>query len=135
MTNKQYSRPPNPHRLYRINQSGGLAGVCAGFAEYFNIDVVIVRLAWVLSFFILGPFSIIAYIVACFVIPSRTTKEKPKMKPEEDDFWRGVERQPTTTFSNLRYQFRDLDERLADLERSVTSKEWKLRREFRDLEK
>jgi phage shock protein C len=67
-------------------------------------------------------------------MPVRFAETKPDMKPEEDAFWRGVERQPTTTFSNLRYQFRDLEERLADLERSVTSKEWKLRRDFRDLE-
>lgn len=135
MTDRQYSQPPNPHRLYRNRQGRGLCGVCAGFADYFNIDVVIVRLAWVLSFLILGPFSLIAYFVACLVIPVRSVGFKAELQPEEDAFWRGVERQPTTTFSNLRYQFRDLDDRLADLERSVTSKEWKLRRQFRDLEK
>lgn len=132
MRSSQYSQPPNPHRLYRSTRRS-ICGVCAGFAEYLNLDVTMVRLVWVLSLFILGPISLIAYFVACVVMPVRS-EEPPEMKPEEDAFWRGVERQPGTTFSNLRYQFRDLEERLADLERSVTSKEWKLRRQFRDLE-
>lgn len=128
-----FSRPPNPHRLYRNRSNGAWCGVLAGIADYFNIDVVIVRIGFFLSFFIFGPLIFVAYFIACFVIPARGSKP-PKMKPEEDSFWRGVERQPEVTFSNLRYQFRDLDDRLADLERTVTSKEWKLRRQFRDLE-
>lgn len=135
MNNQEYSRPPNPHRLHRNKKSGGLCGVCSGFADYFNLDVTLVRLGWVVSLFILGPLSVIAYFVACLMMPVRYRQEEaPELKPEEDAFWRGVERQPHTTFSNLRYQFRDLDDRLADLERSVTSKEWKLRRDFRDIE-
>ncbi|MDQ7017651.1 MAG: envelope stress response membrane protein PspC [Robiginitomaculum sp.] len=130
---KDFSRSPNPHRLYRNRTTGVWCGVCAGLADYFNIDVVLVRILWALSFFIAGPFTFIAYIVACIALPVRGEKP-PKLKPEEDDFWRGVERRPEVTFSNLRYQFRDLEDRLADLERTVTSKEWKLRRQFRDLE-
>jgi len=135
MRSEQYSQPPNPHRLYRNKQSGSLCGVCAGIADYFNIDVILIRIGWFVSIFILGPVSIIAYFVACIFMPVRAPGARPNLKPEEDAFWRSVEKQPTTTFSNLRYQFRDLENRLSDLERSVTSKEWKLRREFRDLEK
>jgi phage shock protein C len=130
---KDFSHSPNPHRLYRNRRTGVWCGVCAGLADYFNIDVVLVRILFFLSFFIAGPFTFIAYIVGCIILPVRGEKP-PKLKPEEDDFWRGVERRPEVTFSNLRYQFRDLDDRLADLERTVTSKEWKLRRQFRDLE-
>lgn len=128
-----YSRPPNPHRLYRNRTKGVLCGVCAGMADYFNADVVLVRILWALSFFIAGPFTFLAYFVSCIAIPARGEKPK-KLDPDEDNFWRGVERKPDVTFSNMRYQFRDLDERLAGLERTVTSKEWKLRRQFRDLE-
>ncbi len=38
------------------------------------------------------------------------------------------------TFSGLRYKFRDLEQRLAGLERHVTSEEFKLNRAFRDIE-
>ena len=37
-------------------------------------------------------------------------------------------------FSNVRYKFKDLDDRLASMERVVTSEEWRLKRQFRDLE-
>ncbi len=134
MRNNEYSRPPNPHRLYRNKLNGVLCGVCAGFADYFNIDVILVRIGWFVSIFILGPISIIAYFVACLFMPVRNRDMRTNLRPDEDAFWRAVEKHPSTTFSNLRYQFRDMDDRLADLERSVTSKEWKLRREFRDLE-
>src|SRR3982074_1448370 len=37
----------SPKRLYRISSAGRIAGVCAGIAEYFDADVTLVRLAWV----------------------------------------------------------------------------------------
>ena len=39
----------------------------------------------------------------------------------------------TTTYNDVRSKFRSLEVRLQDLERSITSKEWKLNRDFRDL--
>jgi phage shock protein C len=56
------------------------------------------------------------------------------LSPDEDRFWRSVSDRPAETFSNIRYKFKDMDDRLARMERSVTSEEWKLKREFRDLE-
>jgi phage shock protein PspC (stress-responsive transcriptional regulator) len=35
-------------RLYKIERGRKIFGVCGGLAEYFNIDVSIVRIAWVL---------------------------------------------------------------------------------------
>ena len=54
---------------------------------------------------------------------------------EEEAFWRGVADRPKTTYSGLKYTFMDLEDRLQNLEASVTSDEWRLRREFRNLEK
>ena len=36
----------NGKRLYRSESSRMLCGVCAGIAEYFNLDPTINRLAW-----------------------------------------------------------------------------------------
>ena len=55
-------------KLYKSNNKM-LAGVCAGIAEYFNIDPTLVRLGWVL-FCILGGSGILAYIICAIVIPS-----------------------------------------------------------------
>lgn len=55
-------------RLYKSGTDKKLCGVCAGIAEYFEIDPTIVRLAWVV-FTLLGGSGIIAYIIAAIVMP------------------------------------------------------------------
>ncbi len=45
-----------------------LAGVAGGLAEYFEVDPVLVRLAFVLLFFFNGV-GLLLYIVAIFIIP------------------------------------------------------------------
>lgn len=128
-----FTRSPNPHRLYKNHRNKVISGVCAGFADYFNIDTVIVRIAAILLLIFFTPFMIVGYIVAAIVMPPRPPAGRPTTE-EEDQFWRGVSRRPEATFSNLKYRFRDLDERLQDIERVVTSNEWKLRRDFREIE-
>ncbi|NLW57094.1 MAG: PspC domain-containing protein [Firmicutes bacterium] len=65
-------------RLYRSTQERMIAGVAGGLAEYFGIDVVIVRLLWVLAFFFGG--GIFAYLLAWIVIP----EQKFTSSPEEE---------------------------------------------------
>lgn len=55
-------------RLRRSNEGKVIAGVAAGIADYFRIDVAIVRLLFVLGIFA-GCFSIIAYIVFWIALP------------------------------------------------------------------
>ena len=128
-----YTHSPNPHRLYKNKRDAVISGVCAGLGDYFNIDAVLVRIACILSLFFFAPFVVVAYIVAAIVMPQRPTPSRARSE-EEDAFWRGVSRRPEATFSNLKYRFRDLDDRLQEIERVVTSDEWKLRREFREIE-
>lgn len=45
-----------------------LAGVCGGIAEYFNIDVIVVRLIWVVSALFNGP-GLGIYILCAIIIP------------------------------------------------------------------
>lgn len=53
--------------LYRNNSNKILFGVCSGVAEYFDVDVSIVRILWgVLAFTGVG---LIAYIIAAYVLP------------------------------------------------------------------
>ncbi|MEE0944924.1 MAG: PspC domain-containing protein [Clostridia bacterium] len=57
-------------RLYKSKNDKKLCGVCAGVAEYFEIDPTLIRLAWV-AFTVLGGSGIIAYIVAALVMPEK----------------------------------------------------------------
>lgn len=54
-------------RLYRSRKEKMVAGVCGGLAEYFEIDPVIIRLAW-LMFAVFGV-GIITYILAIIIVP------------------------------------------------------------------
>ena len=55
-------------KLYRSRKDRKISGVCAGIAEYFDIDPTIVRLGWIMAVFCLGG-GIVAYIIAALVIP------------------------------------------------------------------
>jgi phage shock protein C len=47
-----------------------IAGVCAGFARYFALDVTLVRILWaVITVFPLPCFGLVSYIVAWIVMP------------------------------------------------------------------
>lgn len=58
------------NRLYRSRKNRMIAGVAGGLAEYFEVDVILVRLLWVLSV-LLGGTGILAYIIAVIVIPDQ----------------------------------------------------------------
>ena len=58
----------NTKRLYRSRDDRMIAGVCAGLAEYIDIDPTIVRLLFVLGLFA-GGATFWAYIVMMLVVP------------------------------------------------------------------
>ena len=125
---------PNPHRLYKDRKNGMIFGVCAGIANYYGWRPEAVRIALILSFFIAGPFSIIGYFIAAWVIKDGAGAPIYE-NVEEERFWRTFSTRPRVTFSELKHRFRALDGRIADIESAVTSDEIRLRRAFRDLER
>ena len=64
-------------RLTRSRTEGKVAGVCAGIANYFDVDVVLVRAAWVVFSIVPGAVigGVLAYIAAWLVIPEDTGAE------------------------------------------------------------
>ena len=128
-------RSPNPKCFYRSRTDKVWLGVCGGIAERFGWEPVLVRLLFVLSiFFMAGPISIFAYIIIAMLTP-KAPFSRPNIPPEEEQFWRNVSDRPRMTASGLKYTFMDLEERLRNIERSVTSDEWRLKKAFKDLEK
>ncbi len=65
------------HRLMRSRTDRKVAGVCAGFAEYFDLDVSLVRVVWLIAALLPPGISLIAYVIAWIVMP-----EEPLMLPE-----------------------------------------------------
>ena len=59
-------------KLYRSRTKRALSGVCGGLEDYFEIDVTIIRLVWVLISIMSGGFpGVVAYVIAVFIIPEQ----------------------------------------------------------------
>lgn len=58
-------------RLVRIPSEGRLAGVCAGIADYLDVDVTLIRILWIALSIIPGAIvgGILAYVLAWIVMP------------------------------------------------------------------
>lgn len=57
-------------KLVRPKKGRVIAGVAAAFANYFNIDVTLVRLIWVFLLLPGGAPGVIPYIICWIFIPS-----------------------------------------------------------------
>jgi phage shock protein C len=55
--------------LSRPREGKKIAGVCAGFARYLDVDVTLVRIIWVILTVIPPVPGLIAYIVCMFAMP------------------------------------------------------------------
>jgi phage shock protein C len=62
-------RPQQPKRLVRRTDDRMVAGVCSGVADYFGVDVTLVRLVTVLGAIFGFGSLILAYIVAWALLP------------------------------------------------------------------
>jgi len=69
-------RPEAPRRLYQVQEGAMISGICNGLAAYLNIDVTVVRVAFVALAFITGGIWALVYLVMMFVVPDANTPEK-----------------------------------------------------------
>lgn len=131
----QHYRDPgaSPRKLYRDTENGRLMGVCAGIADYTGISTCACRWLMVIAGVIWFPVVEIVYVVLGLVLPRKPGNLYRDQV--EERFWRSLRKSPTETFSDVRYRYRQLDQRMQRLERYVTSRRFNLDREFRDLEK
>ena len=58
-----------PRRLYRSRNQKVFAGVCGGFAEYFNLDPTWVRLIFILLSLLGVGLFVVVYIVCWIIVP------------------------------------------------------------------
>lgn len=58
-------------KLYRSTTDKKIAGVCGGLAEYFDIDVTLVRILFVLTLLPGGVPGLLLYLILAIVMPRR----------------------------------------------------------------
>ncbi len=91
-TNTNYSEASNTsypnnkrRRVFRDEDNKILGGVCAGVANYFDLDPIWLRGAFAISFFAFGS-GFLLYIILWIIIPkAKTTAEKLEMHGEKVD--------------------------------------------------
>ena len=77
--------------LVRPRNGRMLAGVCAGIARYFGLDVTLVRVIWAVVSVITGGAGVLAYLVAWALIPGEGQKSPiaENIVSDKQDAWSG----------------------------------------------
>jgi len=78
-------------RIYRSKYDRMISGVCGGIGEYFSIDVLLVRILWIVIT-LFGGVGILLYIAAVIIVPENpghleSETDSPKKKNDKTFFW------------------------------------------------
>lgn len=140
--------------LYRNTSNKRIAGVCSGLADYFGIEVWLVRILTVTGFFLLAPpFIVVSYVAGWFILDAKPATERTDYSstvplhgrkgwtnnssagatsaPVElkTKVWQAGE-PPKQAFADIQDRFMEAEQRLRSMETFVTSKEFQLKREI-----
>ena len=67
----------SPRRLERSIPDKKIAGVCSGFAHYFDVDVTLMRIIWLVLVFVPPSVGLIAYVLAWIIMPKGYNEVAP----------------------------------------------------------
>jgi phage shock protein C len=129
-----YSRTSG-RRFYRDADRAVLGGVCAGLASHLGFNLKVTRFLCAIAFLCAFPFALFVYLAVVLLVPASSARVYDDAMYEErrKDALREeiIRARPTT--GEIRERYRSLDERLARIEKYVTSSRYKLDEEFRRL--
>lgn len=57
-------------KLYRLPKEGMIAGVASGFAQYFSLDVTIMRLIFIGALLLTNGVAVVIYLVLAVIMPT-----------------------------------------------------------------
>jgi phage shock protein C len=123
-------------RLYRDADRAVLGGVCAGLSTYLGINLKVTRFLCIIAFLCAFPFALIAYFIAVLVIPvssSRRARDGTRYDELRKQALREEILRAKPTVKDVRERYKSMDERLARIEKYVTSRRYELDEEFRRL--
>jgi len=118
-TKRSYSSSSNRRKssgkkLFRDGDDKFLGGVSSGIAYYFDVDVIWIRIAWLVATFGLG-FGPILYIVLWILLPeAKTTADKLQMEGEPVNI--------SNIEKRVRSEFEDASARVRDAANEVSAK-------------
>jgi phage shock protein C len=133
-------------RFTRDADRGCIAGVCAGIADYFGFRLCAVRTIFIIALFVAFPFAVLTYFAIVLLVPADSTRyeyvvervrchrrrrrsRRERRRAEAE----AAEQERAHKAERVRERYQTLDERLARIEKYVTSSRYDLDREFRNL--
>ena len=123
-------------KLYKNSKERKILGVCAGVADYLEVDVTVVRIITVLAMLIPGSVVILAYFIAYFILDDKPETRYIPKNPEYskvNQTLKEAKNSSRTTFKNCSRKFSAIHERLTRIEAYVTSSKFKLDKEFKNI--
>jgi phage shock protein C len=126
----EYDSMPR-RRFFRNSDKAMIAGVCAGIADYFGFNLRVTRFLTVIVLLVCGPVTLLAYFGMVLLVPSN--RHETRRENFDPEFRQALRSDPARTLSDVKRRFQSLDNRLARLERYVTSSRFNLDQEFRNL--
>jgi phage shock protein C len=125
--------------LRRSTVDRKLFGVCGGVAEWLGVSSLAVRLATMASMFIIGPFTIGAYILLAVLVDNDAKRPVAKeayadlgdRDPRYNGGPRDANRRPGEMIGPLMRRFGMIEERMRKVEAEVTSTSFRINRELR----
>jgi len=110
----KYRSKASSKKLFRDGDDKFLGGVCSGLAHYFGMDVIWMRIIWLILFFGFGVGFLIYPLLWILIPVAETTAEKLQMKGEPVNI-SNIERK-------IREEFQDITSRVKEGVNDVTDK-------------
>lgn len=124
--------------LYRDPINGKLSGVCAGLANYFGLEVWLVRIMVISAALLGGSFLVIlAYLAMTFMIEKQPRRYVDELKSKQEHTlkkkpWEQGQT-PEFLLNTLESDFEKIERDVRNIEAYVTSDTFKVNREFKNM--
>lgn len=155
MVNNEY-HSSRKRKLYKNPDKAKLCGVCSGLADYFGLEVWVVRIIAISLLLFINGGVLVAYIVMCLVLdpkpgsqsnrgcfgrekkrhqytqPEVVDEESRPYRPSVKEVWKAGT-SPKDLFEKIENKFSNIEQKLQHIESFVTSKQFELEKEFRKI--
>jgi len=132
-------------RLYQDKSRAKIAGVCAGIARYFGVEVWVVRGIAITGLIFMSQIVVPAYFIAMWILPKSPDGDSPlDSKPTNpataDDEHAspapelGTRLSPRRSLRNVQAEFDQIELKLRRMESHVTSGQFELQRELKRID-
>ena len=125
-------------QLYRDPSNGKLTGVCAGIANFFGLEIWLVRILVVSAALLGGSFLIVlAYIAFTLMLEKQPYEYQESIKEKQEHIiknkaWKAGQT-PDQLLNNIDRELQQVDIGARNIEAYVTSESFQVNREFSKL--